>query len=303
MCGDMPETVKGVEEAVILKPTGFPTEQEFDTDTVTIPVKLTNLPPFHSIANQVLAMSADPGIDLQRLAKVMLGDPAFAAEVLFLANSSLFGFASKMQVLRHAVAVLGIERIKALAITVAMRAFLGNGGPLIHQCWRHSAACAIIAEEISPIFDFSGDRAYTMGLMHDVGRLGLLKSYAKDISPVISGEYKDMDEILEAERAAVNVDHALAGAWLVKKWEFPVEFAETCARHHEPCGPSDSPLMKVVKISCRLADALGCAAVRRHSPPTYTDIVESLPTHLNRQFPMEGELRMNVERRLKSFEG
>ena len=142
-----------------------------------------------------------------------------------------------------------------------------------------------------------------MGLMHDVGRLGLLKSYAKDISPVISGEYKDMDEILEAERAAVNVDHGLAGAWLVKKWEFPVEFAETCARHHEPCGPSDSPLMKVVKISCRLADALGYAAVRCHSPATYADIVESLPTHLNREFPMEAELRMNVERRLKSFEG
>jgi HD-like signal output (HDOD) protein len=300
----MPETVKSVAESAIQKPAGFPTDQDFfATDTVTIPVKLTNLPPFHSIANQVLSLSADPDIDLQRLAKVMLGDPAFAAEVLFLANSSLFGFASKMQVLRHAVAVLGMERIKALAITVAMRAFLGNGGPLIHQCWRHSAACAIVAEEISPIFDFSGDRAYTMGIMHDVGRLGLLRSYAQDISPVLTGEFKDMDEILEAERAAVNVDHGLAGAWLVKKWEFPVEFAEVCARHHEPVRPTDSPLLKVVKLSCRLADGLGYAAVRCHSTASYADIIGKLPTHLNREFPMEAELRMNVERRLKSFEG
>jgi HD-like signal output (HDOD) protein len=299
----MPDTVKVVAEPAIQKATGFPTEQDFATDTVTIPVKLVNLPPFHSVANQVLSLSADPDVDLQRLAKVMLGDPAFAAEVLFLANSSLFGFASKMQVLRHAVAVLGLERIKALAITVAMRAFLGNGGPLIHQCWRHSAACAIVAEEISPIFDFSGDRGYTMGLMHDVGRLGLLRSYASDISPVISGEYQDTAEILEAERAAVNVDHGLAGAWLVKKWEFPLEFAEMCARHHEPLRPADGPLLKVVKISCRLADALGFAAVRCHAPATYQEVVESLPTHLHREFPMENELRMNVERRLSSFEG
>lgn len=302
MCGDMPETVKDAAES-ILKPAGFPTEQDFATDSVTIPVKLCNLPPFHSIANQVLSLSADPAIDLQRLAKVMLGDPAFAAEVLFLANSSLFGFASKMQVLHHAVAVLGLERIRALAITVAMRAFLGNGGPLIRQCWRHSAACAVVAEEISPIFDFSGDRAYTMGLMHDVGRLGLVKSYAQDIGPVLSGEYRDMGEILQAERAAVNVDHGIAGAWLVKNWAFPVEFAEVCARHHEPLGHADSPVLKVVKISCRLTDALGYAAVRCHTPASYTDVVQSLPVHLNRGFPMEGELRMNVERRLASLEG
>jgi HD-like signal output (HDOD) protein len=298
----MPETVKGVAEPATLKPAVFPVEQNFDTDTVTIPVKLTNLPPFHSVANQVLALSADPDIDLKRLAKVMLGDPAFAAEVLYLANSSLFGFASKMQVLHHAVAVLGLERIKALAITVAMRAFLGNGGPLIRQCWRHSVACAIVAEETSPIFDFSGDRAYTMGLMHDVGRLGLLKSYGKEISPVISAEYLGTEQVLEAERAAVNVDHGTAGAWLVKNWEFPGEFAEMCAHHHEEFSHADAPLLKVVKISCRLADALGYSAVRHHSPATYAAVLESLPPHLSRAFPMESELRMNVERRLNSFE-
>jgi len=298
----MPDTVKGVAESVIRKTAPVPVEQDFATDSVTIPVKLTNLPPFHSVANQVLALSADPDIDLKRLANVMIGDPAFAAEVLFLANSSLFGFASKMQVVHHAVAVLGLERIKALAITVAMRAFLGNGGPLIRQCWRHSAASAVVAEEIAPIFDFSGDRAYTMGLMHDVGRLGLLKSYNKEISPVINAEHQDTEALFAAERAAVNVDHGTAGAWLVKNWEFPVEFAEMCARHHEGFSQADAPLLKVVKISCRLASVLGYATVKYQTPATYSDVIASLPVHLGRAFPMEAELRMNVERRLKSFE-
>ena len=298
----MPDSVKVVAESVDRKTTSFPLDQDFATDTVTIPVKLTNLPPFHSVANQVLALSADPDVDLRKLANVMIGDPAFAAEVLFLANSSLFGFASKMQVVHHAVAVLGLERIKALAITVAMRAFLGNGGPLIRQCWRHSAASAVVAEEIAPIFNFSGDRAYTMGLMHDVGRLGLLKSYAKEISPVISASYPNLEEALDAERAAVNVDHSMAGAWLVKNWEFPVEFAETCARHHEEFHQSDVPLLKVVKLSCQIASALGYSTVKYEKPDTYTDVLDSLPVHLGRAFPIEAELRLNVDRRLKSFE-
>jgi len=44
------------------------------------------------------------------------------------------------------------ERIKALALTVAMRSFIGKGGPLLRQCWRHSAACAI-----NPVNLIAGD--------------------------------------------------------------------------------------------------------------------------------------------------
>ncbi len=278
------------------------TEQDLVTDTVTIPVKLCNLPPFHSVANQVLSLSADPNIDLRRLAFVMEGDPAFAAEVLFLANSSLFGFTSRMQVLRHAVAILGLDRIKALAITVAMRAFMGTGGPVIRTCWRHSAACAVIAEEISVLFDISGDRAYTMGIMHDIGRLGLVKSYSADIGPVLTREHQDTEALLKAEREAVNVDHGIAGSWLVKNWEFPAEFHEVCARHHEPLSDADPALLKIVKLGCRLADALGFSAVVFRDSAAYAKVLKNLPPHIARAFPEEEELRDNVNRRLAALE-
>jgi len=84
-----------------------------------------------------------------------------------------------MHSLRHAMALLGLDRIKSLAVTVAMRGFLGKPNPLIYQCWQHSVACALVCQELSPIFGLSGDRAYTAGLMHDIGRLGLLKTYPR----------------------------------------------------------------------------------------------------------------------------
>ena len=279
-----------------------PTEQEFQTDTVTIPVKLCNLPPLNSIANQVLSLSADPDVDIRRLAFAMEADPAFAAEVLLLANSSLFGFTSRMSVLRHAIAVLGLDRIKALAVTVAMRAFLGQGGPLVRQCWRHSAACAVIAEEISPIFDVSGDHAYTTALMHDIGRLGLLKSYSREMTPVLESEYADVPAVLAAERAAINVDHGLAGAWLVKNWAYPPAFAEICEHHHAPLDPRDAPMLQVVKLACRMADSLDYAAVRADEP-MYPELLQRLPAPLRREmFPSEKELRTNLKARLAVFE-
>ncbi len=120
-----------------------------------------------------------------------------------------------MHVLRHAIAVLGLDRIKALAVTVAMRGFLGKPTPLVHRCWRHSVACALVSEEISAIFDFSADRAYTAGIMHDIGRLGMLKTYPKEITPILNSSYADTAAVLSAEREALNVDHARAGSWLV----------------------------------------------------------------------------------------
>lgn len=277
-------------------------ETDFQTDTVTIPVKLCNLPPLNSIATQVLSLSADPNVDLRRLAFVMEADPAFAAEVLLLANSSLFGFTSRMSVLRHAIAVLGLDRIKALAVTVAMRAFLGQGGPLVRQCWRHSAACAVIAEEISPIFEISADHAYTVALMHDIGRLGLLRTYAREMRPVLSDHYPDLASILKAERAAVNVDHGLAGAWLVKNWAYPESFAFVCQHHHDPLRSQDAPLLQVVKIACRAADSLEYSAVR-YEALSYPELVRQFPDSLRRDvFPCEDELRANLKARLAVFE-
>jgi len=279
-----------------------PAEQDFQTDTVVIPVKLCNLPPLNSIANQVLSLSADPDVDIRRLAFAMEADPAFAAEVLLLANSSLFGFTSRMSILRHAIAVLGLDRIKALAVTVAMRAFLGQGGPLVRQCWRHSAACAVIAEEISPIFEVSGDQAYTAALMHDIGRLGLLKTYPREMTPVLEGSYADMPAVLAAERAAINVDHGLAGAWLVKNWAYPQTFAQVCEHHHDAFDPKDTGLLHVVKIACRMADSLDYSAVR-YDAMLFAELLQRLPASLRREvFPSEKELRTNLKARLAVFE-
>ncbi len=271
-------------------------EDGLDTDTVEIPVKLCNLPPLNAIANQVVTLTADPDVDLKKLGSVMQCDPAFAADVLFLANSSLFGFPSRIQALRHAIAVLGLERIKSLAITVAMRSFVGKGGPLLRQCWEHSAACAMIAQEISPLFDITTDSAYSLGLLHDIGRLGLLKSYTAEYSTVLNGSYESVDEVLRAERAVLNVDHGLAGAWLVKNWGLPQGFIHTCEHHHDPLGPKDSELLQVIKIACMLADAIGCPAVTYTTPIAYEEIVGSLPQNIARSsFPSGAELQYRVE--------
>jgi HD-like signal output (HDOD) protein len=295
------DTSASLQSAVPPPETGA--EIDFQTDQVTIPVKLCNLPPLNAIASQVLALTTDPDVDLRQLSRVIEGDPAFAADILFLANSSLFGFPSRMYVLRHAIGVLGMDRIKALAVTVAMRGFVGYRNPLIQQCWQHSVACAAICEEFSAIFGFSGDRAYTAGIMHDIGRLGLLKSYPQEMVPILGGEHQDTQAVLRAERESVHVDHGRAGAWLVGNWALPKEFAEVCAHHHDPPDENDPEMLRLVKVACNVADIIGFPAVKCEQQPSYLIATLPLPMRLGRDVaPPEDDLRTNVAARLAAFE-
>jgi len=240
---------------------------------------------------------------MKQISLLIEGDPAFAAEILFLANSSLFGFPSRMHVLRHAIAILGLDRVKALAVTVAMRGFLGNRSSLVHQCWRHSAACALVCDEISARYEFSRERAYTAGIMHDIGRLGLLKSYPKESALVLGGEYQEAREVLEAERKALGVDHGCAGAWLIDNWALPETLSEVCEWHHDAPRAQDSPILKLVKAACNIADAIGFPAVKCRRQIGYPEAASALaPRRGRKAIPPEEELRAMVTARLAAFE-
>jgi HD-like signal output (HDOD) protein len=164
-------------------------------------------------------------------------------------------------------------------------------------------ACALICDEISTIFDISSDRAYTAGIMHDIGRLGLLKTYPKEMTPVLNGQHLDMQAVLRAEREALQVDHARAGSWLVRNWALPTDFSELCTHHHDAPRADDSETLQLVKVACSVADIIGFPAVRCQEQPAYLDATSPLRPRLARKaLPPAEDLRANVTVRMAAFE-
>ena len=50
------------------------------------------------------------------------------------------------------------------------------GGALYH-CWTHNLATAILSDWLARILHLDRDTCYTAGLLHDIGRLALLRSF------------------------------------------------------------------------------------------------------------------------------
>jgi HD-like signal output (HDOD) protein len=269
------------------------------------PWALIDLPPFPAVAMRVLKLLAREDVGMKELTREIQADLSLSAEVLTLANSVLFGFRSEIKNILQATALLGAERVKAIALTIAMKTYLTKSFqiPALLACWRHSLACALIAEELAKVSLVEKGLAYTMGLLHDVGRLALGMIKPVEYANLLASSEETRFDALERERELFGMDHCQAGRWLTQAWKLPKVFAEVTAHHHNtpPAGKFD--MVALIHCSCQMADTLGFEAVRPLHPLSFQEILQSLPARERGRFkPDSEELRMNVAIKITAME-
>jgi HD-like signal output (HDOD) protein len=151
-----------------------------------------------------MRLAAMENVPLSRVQETLRTDAVFSGEVLRLANSPLISFRAEITSILHAVAILGLERIKSLATTLVLRSFLTSGAvtPAIRGCWRHNLATAIVCDRLARFVHLDRDTCYTAGLLHDIGRLGLLRTGSADYEQILVREGVTDFEVLQFERSA-----------------------------------------------------------------------------------------------------
>jgi len=206
-------------------------------------------------------------------------DPSFSAELLRFANSALLGARHEVKSVSHAIVMLGLERVKALATLVAVNRLVRASVRIeaLRKVWMHSLVTAIIAEEAARVSGIAADSAYTTGLLHNLGTLGLMSAYPEEYSRMLSVTTEFKFDLLQTERDLFDIDHCLAGCYLAQDWDFPDELAAAIAVHHEDPVAGQASLDNVVKVSWRLADVLGYVAFPPQRDWTYDELVALLP--------------------------
>ncbi|MCC7174563.1 MAG: HDOD domain-containing protein [Bryobacterales bacterium] len=225
---------------------------------------LRELPPFPAIATKLLRLFADDDVEIREVVNLIRADTAFSSELLRVANSPIYGLRSQVSSVQHAVVILGFDRMRSFAMTISMKNFLRTAMRIdvLRRVWRHSLACALVAEELAPLFWRNGDRtsrdrAYTAGLLHNLGRLALLVKYPQEYANLLAVVSENPFDVLETERELFDVDHCEAGGWLAKAWTFPPEIAEVAVSHHEPPVKGEADLTNLVRSAVLLTDWLG----------------------------------------------
>jgi len=248
---------------------------------VSLPKIISSLPPLPTIVVRALQMVASNEERLRQLHDLICTDPAFAAELLKFANSPLYGIATEVRSTLQAAILMGYERLKGIVLTVGMRSYLGNASnvPALKACWRHSLACAMIAEELAAVSGVDKDVAYTAGIIHDIGRLALISANPRLYEKVSTFKASSAAEYLQKEKEVLGIDHCQAGHVLVTAWRLPLEFLDITSRHHEPPGDGVFDTLAVVKAGCSAAEALGFGFQPVPADRSCTEILSEMPAY------------------------
>jgi len=226
-----------------------------------------DLPPYRPVARKLMQLTTRENVPLSDLQEVLRTDAVFAADVLRLANSPMIGMRGEITSILQAVTMPGLERIKSLATTLSLRAFLIGGDPsgALRQSWRHNLATAILCQRLARFVHLDSDTCYTAGLLHDIGRLAFLRTCRKKYELVLAQSMNNDFDLLQREKSIFGIDHCEAGASILEQWGFPQELREAVLLHHRRPQPGASGLLPVVYAGWQIADALGFAAVKNES--------------------------------------
>jgi HD-like signal output (HDOD) protein len=264
------------------------------------------LPPFPQVALRVLQLANNENVQLHELSDLISSDPAFASEVLTIANSLLYAPRFPASSVMQAIAVLGANNLQGLCLTVGVRAYMGKAlnQPAMRAIWRHNLACALIADQLASVGFLDRDVAFTSGVMHDIGRLALAVIRPKEYSLLLGAHSGSAASILNAEQELFGWDHCEAGRQLISDWKMPAEFEPIVSEHHAPRQKDSSwGMADVINVSCRLADTVGCAAFSGCEVTPYPDLMDELPERERRLFHATVDtLTAEIARKIDSVE-
>lgn len=222
-----------------------------------------DLPSPVGVVMRVLELGQDPDVSMGEVAKVIGLDPALSAKLLRMANSPLYTRQRKTESLRQAITLFGIEGTITLALGFSVVNDL-NKGRQHHRFdyphyWRRSLAAATCAQVLAERLALPNrEDMFLAGLLQDVGMMALdrvLPDLYRDLSPHLTH-----DAVCREEMAALGVDHAAIGAWLLEQWNFPDALRLLVTGSHDPeaRGLSEYPALeqqtKIIAIASEMAD-------------------------------------------------
>jgi putative nucleotidyltransferase with HDIG domain len=223
---------------------------------------LEDLPSLPAVVMELLSSIDQEDVDISVLAKKVSHDQALTAKTLRLANSSLFGLQVKVTTIQQAITFLGFQTTRNLITAAAVTGCFPSG-----QCpgfddkafWRHSIAAAACCKVIARRVRLNQDYAFTAGLLHDIGRLVLVSTFAPEYQKVMAYRKANDGYVLDAERAVMGVDHVQAGVALAEHWGFSDTMKTAIAFHHDPDAPGAGLLAALVHVANAIVHALDLA--------------------------------------------
>ena len=199
-------------------------------------IALGQLPPFSPILNRLIASLASEDVSFAKIADLIEKDTVLAGNILKLVNSALYGLAGTVNSIRHAVSLLGINKLRNAALSMSVARMWSQvktpAGWSTANFNQHSVGVGILSDLLAQRLNVEyAEGAFAAGLFHDLGLLlvaiGMHDEY-KQLSLLCQQSHKWDPEF---EIQVLGLTHAELSAEALKQWNLPDEI-QTAVRYH-----------------------------------------------------------------------
>ena len=201
-----------------------------------LPVDLIDrLPTPKGVALALTKACRRDDMNLDEIAALVQTDPALSARLLALANAAASGGSSVASV-EAAVSRMGLLRVSQVALAFSLIDQHGEGACTHFDYagfWNRSLLMAAAAREFGATHKLGVPAdLFTVGLLAQIGRLGLATAFPKEYSNLTVLNL-DAAELRRREVTLMHTDHVDLSVAMMEHWGVPIDYARPFGLHEE----------------------------------------------------------------------
>ncbi len=196
------------------------------------------LPSMHHVVFKLEETMQEDSCTVEEMANIIELDAAISSKMIAVANSVYYRGERACTLVREAIIRLGLKETKELVYLIANRSLYAMKDHklegLTERLFIHSIACGVASRSVAEHLEVDNPyRFFTLGLLHDVGKLLLLQLLSET-----TREQRELD--LAAVREIIDSLHTELGGRLLERWRFPRAYSLVASRHHDVSGMNGS---------------------------------------------------------------
>ena len=212
------------------------------------------VPTLPAVAQRAVLMASDPEVPVFKLAELVGKDQVLASRVLGLANSAFSAPSMRISTVLEAITRVGTAAVRNVIVTVSLtsmkdRAIYGSRG---QDLFDHALGTAFMARLVAERVRVSEDEAFLAGLMHDIGKLVILKlayDHGRRAGEKVANDILDL---------ALQERHAMMGSLALRRWHLPDSVDDPVMFHHNyAAAPRHQREVEVCYLANRLSHRYG----------------------------------------------
>jgi|GEM_PF-429921 len=214
------------------------------------------LPVLSRVVHEIQDVMSNPTTTVDQLAAIIERDAVISVRLIAVANSVIYRGTGKVVTVKDAIPRVGVKETHSIVTTISNKSIYETKEKrfknTMEKLWLHSLASGYVAKAISKELKFGEvEKYYFMGLVHDIGKVLLLKAfsdmYAKNNS-------LNTDEIM----AAIHEAHTSFGGAILRKWGYSETLVRIPLLHEGPDFRSDADreILTINLASC-IANNIG----------------------------------------------